>query len=73
MEESVAILKALASGFDPRSGEEFAERGGGRIARDRRFSQAAEALEAQLRRHAARLEKHCRPPPGNPGPRRMSD
>jgi hypothetical protein len=67
MEESVAILKALASGFDPRSGEEFAEKG---VWSDPRvigaLSQGAQALDVQLRRNAARLEKPLPPAAGQP-------
>ena len=67
MEESVAILRALASGFDPRSGEEFTEKA---VWSDPRvigaLSRAAEALESQERRHAARIDRPLPSSAGHP-------
>jgi hypothetical protein len=67
MEESVAILRALAAGFDPRTGEEFQEDGAWSDPKViRALFRAAEALEGSGRGGAARGVRNLPPAAGKP-------
>jgi hypothetical protein len=67
MDDSVAILKALAAGFDPRTGEEFGEKGAWADPRvTAALTRAADALETKERRDAARIEKPLPSAAGQP-------
>jgi hypothetical protein len=67
MNESVAILRALAQGYDPRTGEEFQEQGAWSDPRViRALFRAAEALEDRGRSDVARPGRILPPAAGKP-------
>jgi len=67
MDDSVAILRALAAGFDPRTGEEFGDKGAWADPRvTAALTRAADALETKERRDAARIEKPLPAAAGQP-------